>query len=141
MELADVERKFGDAAEGSDLKAYYFRRMELAQKGVESAQKMVDYYTDKIVSRHGEMSVKDDVIGKMQNHFSQKGWHPREPAPRWKRQKLFSREDIIGSFATYVSAAKSPLDCPQREQVLSSSGKGFEICTTVGTMGMGKTVC
>ena len=48
QKLLDTEKAWDNATEGSDMKAHYFRRMESAQRGVESAQKAVDHYSSKL---------------------------------------------------------------------------------------------
>ena len=145
-ELADVEKKWMGAKEES-AKEYYSwmmdvakRGVDVAQKAVDVAQKAVDHYQDKLFSL--EYDRRDEQI---QDKFSNEGWEPRAPSASWeKKLKYFSsRDDVIDSIITYINGVKSPQFSPERDLVcgLGQHGKGFSICSTLGIMGMGKTVC
>ena len=130
--LAAAEKKWMDAKEES-VKEHYFRMMDLAQKAV-------DHYQTQLFSL--DYGRRDE---KIQNNFSNEGWEPRAPSEHWENKLTYfsSRDDMINSIISYIRGVKSPERSPERLSVLSQGphGKGFAICSTLGIMGMGKTVC
>ena len=135
--VEDAIEKWSNAEEGP-VKDVYLSRMNSAMEDNDSARADRDAAR---ADRDAAMPLNAGTIIQIRNQFSQNGWEPRQPPSMWKQRKLFDREDIVDCFKTYVSGVKSPAESPQRKLVSCSSGKGLEICTTVGIMGMGKTVC
>ena len=94
-----------------------------------------------------ELAQQNMLLAQSGASFFDKGWEPRPPCASWEEKLKFfsSRDDVIGVFKKYVDGVKSTPESSERNEVLSQGhhDKGFAICTgsTIGMMGMGKTVC
>ena len=68
-------------------------------------------------------------------------WKEREPIKI--KHDFYGRDKAIDTIKSYVEGVKSKPGEDVRNQVMSPGddlSKGLRICTTVGTMGIGKTV-